>query len=239
MKGFIILFASLFLFQNCQKSHEESSRSSLLDKKGEAGLSSENGTGRVGICHYTGNDTYEAIVVSESALPAHLEHGDYINDYDNDGYTAFKTCGSGDDCNDKDPKINPGAEEICGDKVDNNCNGLIDENCCSIPKELIGTWKGVVVTPIEKIEIELVITSTTATVSYPGLGCEGTWTFDCSRVIAKYPFVETITKGKCTPIECTVAATYLQDKGLIIFNNTSDPNCKPSTPVTGELALVK
>jgi hypothetical protein len=33
---------------------------------------------------------------------------------------------AGDDCNDSDPDINPGATEVC-DGVDNNCNGNIDE----------------------------------------------------------------------------------------------------------------
>ncbi len=34
-----------------------------------------------------------------------------------------------DDCNEGDPSINPGASEICGDFVDNNCDGVIDEGC--------------------------------------------------------------------------------------------------------------
>ena len=33
------------------------------------------------------------------------------------------------DCNDKDPKVNPQAAEICGDNKDNNCNGQVDEGC--------------------------------------------------------------------------------------------------------------
>ncbi|MBU7029209.1 MAG: Ig-like domain repeat protein [Theionarchaea archaeon] len=44
-------------------------------------------------------------------------------DQDNDGYT---TCNG--DCNDYDPAIHPGAEDIC-DGIDNNCNGTTDENC--------------------------------------------------------------------------------------------------------------
>jgi len=33
------------------------------------------------------------------------------------------------DCNDHDPLINPIATEICGDAVDNDCDGLVDESC--------------------------------------------------------------------------------------------------------------
>jgi len=33
------------------------------------------------------------------------------------------------DCNDDDYAINPGVAEKCGDMIDNNCNGVIDETC--------------------------------------------------------------------------------------------------------------
>ncbi|MEK6589554.1 MAG: MopE-related protein, partial [Nitrospinota bacterium] len=53
-------------------------------------------------------------------------------DNDSDGYYAYDsvTCPEGNDCNNNDPAINPGASEICDGK-DNNCNGEIDEGACS------------------------------------------------------------------------------------------------------------
>lgn len=53
-------------------------------------------------------------------------------DQDGDGYGDG--CSMGTDCDDNDTAINPGAEEICGDGIDQNCDGE-DEACppeCSI-----------------------------------------------------------------------------------------------------------
>jgi len=45
-------------------------------------------------------------------------------DMDNDGYDS--TSSRGNDCDDTDPDVHPGAAEVCDGK-DNNCNGFIDE----------------------------------------------------------------------------------------------------------------
>ncbi len=48
-------------------------------------------------------------------------------DEDNDGYFANSEDLTARDCNDANPNVNPGSAEVC-DRVDNDCNGLIDDN---------------------------------------------------------------------------------------------------------------
>lgn len=53
-------------------------------------------------------------------------------DADGDGVPAAmvggSVCAGGTDCNDSNPTVFPGADEVC-DTVDQNCNGQIDEGC--------------------------------------------------------------------------------------------------------------
>jgi hypothetical protein len=54
-------------------------------------------------------------------------------DLDGDGiYGSDIKCpiSVGKDCDDSDPNVNPSAVEICGDGIDNNCDGQIDEAGC-------------------------------------------------------------------------------------------------------------
>jgi SOS response regulatory protein OraA/RecX len=76
-------------------------------------------------------------------------------DDDSDGFVVNATACKGNytqfDCDDTNPAIRPGAIEICIDKIDNNCNGLIDsaaEGCNAtnltqslVPKFAIGNGK--------------------------------------------------------------------------------------------------
>jgi len=48
---------------------------------------------------------------------------------DNDGDGYGLNCPLGPDCNDFNPNVNPGMDEICGNMIDDNCNGFVDEGC--------------------------------------------------------------------------------------------------------------
>jgi hypothetical protein len=70
----------------------------------------------------------------------------FCTDIDGDGY-AINGGGCGQiDCNDTDPTVNPGAEEICGNGRDDDCDGLTDDEdpFCNASKNnvvIIG-WDG-------------------------------------------------------------------------------------------------
>ncbi|MGC6493664.1 MAG: putative metal-binding motif-containing protein, partial [Myxococcota bacterium] len=55
--------------------------------------------------------------------PALLER---LYDADNDGYRSA-IGGYGDDCNDSNAAVHPDMPETCGDNLDNDCDGLVDE----------------------------------------------------------------------------------------------------------------
>jgi hypothetical protein len=54
-------------------------------------------------------------------------------DVDQDGDPDAR-CAPGHDCNDLDPAVSSLVAEICGNGVDDNCNGLIDEQPCVTPQ---------------------------------------------------------------------------------------------------------
>ena len=49
-------------------------------------------------------------------------------DQDGDGWTSEEG-----DCDDTDPTIHPGAQEVCYDGLDNDCDGMVDEGCGGQP----------------------------------------------------------------------------------------------------------
>lgn len=102
--------------------------------------------GKASICHYAADEgQFQLINVSGNAVEKHFSnHGDsfpgtFYADADGDGFggtdAATVVCPSDGfvdnnlDTDDGDASINPDADEVCGDGVDNNSNGQIDEDC--------------------------------------------------------------------------------------------------------------
>ena len=53
-------------------------------------------------------------------------------DADHDDFFAQgAACGTPTDCNDANPAVHPGAPEVCGDGLDNDCNGVVDCGCAA------------------------------------------------------------------------------------------------------------
>jgi PKD repeat protein len=74
----------------------------------------------------------------------------YYIDTDNDGYgnnqISVSACSqpsgyvtTGGDCNDNNNAVRPNVAEICGNNVDENCNGQISEGCCNLSASATAT----------------------------------------------------------------------------------------------------
>jgi len=74
----------------------------------------------------TSTDTSDTSVdTSDTATDTSSTDPNDVDD-DKDGYTE-----NGGDCDDTKPRVNPDAPERCGDAIDNNCDGQVDEDCLS------------------------------------------------------------------------------------------------------------
>jgi hypothetical protein len=93
-----------------------------------------------GVCGYNVRDTCDAIqnAAVDGAFANYFDEvapwldptgppPEDCQDGDGDGYQDA-ACG-GDDCDDSNSSVYPGAEEICDNNVDDNCNGGVDEDC--------------------------------------------------------------------------------------------------------------
>ena len=63
----------------------------------------------------------------DSADPLALGCGAACLDSDSDGFSPDGGICGPEDCDDTDPQVNPGAREICNDRIDNDCNDYLDD----------------------------------------------------------------------------------------------------------------
>ncbi len=72
----------------------------------------------------------------------------YFTDMDKDGYgvgSGISACGAsgnntavvGGDCDDTNANVNPGKTEVCGNGLDDNCNGVVNEGCATCSANIV------------------------------------------------------------------------------------------------------
>jgi hypothetical protein len=128
----------------------------------------------------------------------------YYADSDGDGYgnaastTVACTQPSGyvtssNDCNDNNASINPGASEVCGNAIDENCSGSSNEGCCAVSATTVAT--NVTCSGVTNGGVNLTVTSGVAPFTF--LWSNGLTTEDLSNVAAGNYSVTITDAGGC------------------------------------------
>jgi hypothetical protein len=136
----------------------------------------------------------------------------WYRDLDNDSYgdvlemvmSDFQPAGyvsNPDDCNDNDPAVNPGAEEVCENNADDNCNGETDEGCvvpCDISVSAgddVTTWYGM--PSLQQVARTAIVTGGTPPFTF-------SWTMDRPLMCNQQDSYgdESFSGGTCTDNTC-------------------------------------
>ncbi len=131
MRKLLLPLLSTLLFTACQKEIAKEQAPKVAEPT--SGIAAKGPAGKLDVCHYDAvNGTHIIININVKAWPEHEGHGDVrLDDADGDGFVPENACGFGTqgDCDDNNAAIHPGATEVCGNSIDENCNGMSDDAC--------------------------------------------------------------------------------------------------------------
>ena len=149
--------------------------------------------------------------------------GKGVTDNDRDGYHEKR------DCNDADPLVYPGAVEICGDGVDQNCDGA-DEACQTVCTDSDSdgfSLEGAECGPVDCDDANSFINPDAIEICGDGVdqNCDGT-DETCQTVCTDSDSDGfSLEGGECGPVDCDDANSFINPGAVEICGDGTDQNC--------------
>jgi hypothetical protein len=165
-------------------------------------------------------------------------------DMDGDGFCPAAMPGNdqpGGDCNDNNPNVNTGRAEICGNSVDDDCDGKVDENCVACTNDSacgMGTQcKGAFCEPCPSPACDMATCRIGGMAGMPMTGTPGRCAMQGNGCSVCVPTCDTDGDGFCPGGgsgdnpggDCNDTNRSIHPEAVEVCGNTVDENCNNHT----------